>query len=133
MKENFTYPAIMTSSGSVYTITFPDFPGVTATIKDTNTLISDVQRMLAGAILDNLDNCLANPVPSTTESIIVGDGEQIIWISVWLPYYRSARKEKYVKKTLTVPDWLNELAVANEINFSAVLVEGLKRRLGISD
>ena len=37
-----------------------------------------------------------------------------------------------VKKTLTIPDWLNDLAVERGINFSGVLQNALMRELNIS-
>jgi hypothetical protein len=36
-----------------------------------------------------------------------------------------------VKKTLTIPKWLNDEATKANLNFSHVLQEGLKRNLGI--
>ena len=36
-----------------------------------------------------------------------------------------------MKKTLSIPQWLNEEAVAQNINFSQVLQDGLKARLGL--
>ena len=45
--------------------------------------------------------------------------------------YHRRNSKKSVKKTLTIPEWLNEEAVARNINFSKVLQEGLKSKLGI--
>ena len=36
-----------------------------------------------------------------------------------------------VKKTLSIPSWLNELAIENHINFSHLLQEALKEKLGL--
>lgn len=49
-----------------------------------------------------------------------------------LERYLELAKETYVKKTLTIPTWLDVLAKAKNINFSSVLVEGLKKELNIS-
>ena len=38
-----------------------------------------------------------------------------------------------VKKTLTIPKWLDEMAKAKNVNFSAILVKGLKAELGLRD
>jgi hypothetical protein len=50
-----------------------------------------------------------------------------------MPYFRNIEKVVYVKKTLTIPKWLDEMAKQQNINFSATLVKGLKNRLGIRD
>ena len=46
--------------------------------------------------------------------------------------YRQKMSNKTVKKTLSIPEWLNTLAVENNINFSGVLQEALKQKLGIA-
>ncbi|BCS80611.1 hypothetical protein CaldiYA01_05710 [Caldicellulosiruptor diazotrophicus] len=54
-------------------------------------------------------------------------------IEVWMPLVRHKMDNKAVKKTLTIPQWLNILAEKNNINFSQVLQEALKEKLGIND
>lgn len=41
-------------------------------------------------------------------------------------------KYKAVKKTLTIPKWLDELATEQQINFSHALQEALKEKLGLN-
>jgi hypothetical protein len=41
------------------------------------------------------------------------------------------RKTRAVKKTLSIPEWLNEIATARGINFSQVLQDALKSQLGL--
>lgn len=45
--------------------------------------------------------------------------------------YRKEHDNKAVKKTLTIPSWLNAKAEKEGVNFSQVLQDGLKRRLGL--
>ena len=45
--------------------------------------------------------------------------------------YRKRYNNKAVKKTLTIPEWLNEEATALGINFSQVLQDALKEQLNI--
>ena len=47
--------------------------------------------------------------------------------------YRRFYLNKAVKKTLSIPEWLNIEATAKGYNFSSVLQEALKERLGISE
>lgn len=46
--------------------------------------------------------------------------------------YAKKHFEKSVKKTLTIPVWLNDLAVQNGVNFSQTLQTALKEQLHIS-
>ena len=45
--------------------------------------------------------------------------------------YRKKFNNKSIKKTLSIPEWLNYLSERNNINFSQVLQEALKEKLGI--
>ena len=45
--------------------------------------------------------------------------------------YDKKFNSKAVKKTLTIPMWLNTLAEKNHINFSSILQSALKAHLGV--
>ena len=47
--------------------------------------------------------------------------------------YRKYYDNKAVKKTLTIPAWLNTMAEREGINFSAVLQSALKKELHVAD
>jgi post-segregation antitoxin (ccd killing protein) len=49
-----------------------------------------------------------------------------------MPLVREAARNRAVKKTLTIPQWLDELAREKDVNFSLVLQEALKERLRVS-
>ena len=57
--------------------------------------------------------------------------EKAVLINVWMPLVRSELDEQSVKKTLTIPQWLNKLAEAQNVNFSQVLQAALKEYLKI--
>ena len=46
--------------------------------------------------------------------------------------YAKRLSNRSVKKTLSIPEWLNEAALAAGINFSQTLQEALKMQLGIN-
>jgi len=39
---------------------------------------------------------------------------------------------RYVRKNLTIPAWLHDIAMENDINFSKTLQEALKEKLGLT-
>lgn len=51
-------------------------------------------------------------------------------VEVFMPAVRDRINNKVVKKTLTLPAWLNWEAEAANVNFSLILQDGLKRYLG---
>lgn len=52
-------------------------------------------------------------------------------IDINLEEYRKANDNRAVKKTLTIPSWLNVKAERANINFSRTLQEALKKQLNI--
>ena len=131
MKENYIYPVKLKKEGDIILVTFPDFPDQVTEAETEIEAVENAQNVIALEIMDNIDQNKRNPEPSEQNDIILEDGEKLIYVQIWLPYYRQNVKEIYVKKTLTIPQWLDLMAKENEINFSAVLVRGLKKELGI--
>lgn len=55
--------------------------------------------------------------------------ETILIIAVDLELEIAKRRNKLIKKTLTIPEYLNILGVRNDLNFSQILSEGLKEKI----
>ena len=130
MKDNYTYPAIIDYSDEGFiNVIFPAFD-ITTCVNEGEDFIPAAQDLLALTIKDYEDNNME--MPSETEPVEVKENQKLVYINLWMPYHRSTIKEVYVKKTLTIPVWLDILAKQSNINFSATLVSGLKQVLGIS-
>jgi hypothetical protein len=54
-------------------------------------------------------------------------------IEAYMPLIRDEMANKAIKKTLTIPKWLNDLGEDKKINFSQVLQNALKENLGVYD
>ena len=125
MKENYTYPAKMRRIGTSYQIEFMDFPDMCIVEAETREkAIMDAQESLALTILDYESRQQELPVANEDEM-------DVIWIHIRMPRFRNAAKEIYVKKNVTIPQWLDNLAKENNVNYSAALVKGIKNELGI--
>ena len=115
MEENYVYPAEVKEENGLYQLRFIDFPEITLVEEETmDELIRSAQESLALAILDYESIGQELPKPTSNES-------DVIYIHVWLPYFRNATKEIYVKKNVTIPQWLDLLAKESNINYSAAL------------
>lgn len=131
MKENYIYPVIFKKEETGFLITFPDFPGQMTEAGTEEEAIIAAQEVLALCISDNEEMEKDNPVPTEQNKIELNTGEKLIYVHVWMPYFRQVEKVVYVKKTLTIPKWIDEMAKAKNVNFSAILVKGLKAELGL--
>lgn len=56
----------------------------------------------------------------------VEPGETVVLIRAWMTPFREQMRNQSVKKTLTIPSWLNAAAEAAHVNFSQVLQSALK-------
>ncbi len=135
MKENFTYPSIMyrEKGEDKFYIRFPDFPGLCVFGETQQEAVQRAQKELAMVLITLIDERKTVPEPGRDGGTGLAGGEQLVYIQLWLPYFRSIMKEIYVKKSVTVPSWLDELAKNKNLNFSAALVRGLKEELGITN
>lgn len=133
MKENYIYPVIIKKGDAGFEISFPDFPGQVTQADTEDDAIIVAQELLALCISDNEEMCRENPISTEQEKIKLNEGEKLVYVHVWMPYFRQVEKVVYVKKTLTIPKWIDEMAKAKNVNFSAILVKGLKAELGLRD
>ncbi len=131
MKDNYTYPAIIWNTQDGYTlIRFPDFGEAMTEAIEGEDFVAIAQDYLTIIIADYEDSDRELPKAGEADYELE-EGQRLVYINVWMPYHRTRIKEVYVKKTLTIPVWLDMLAKENNINFSATLVKGLKEALKI--
>lgn len=134
MKRNLTiYPAIFSKyndDGEYYVVEFIDLEGC---ITEGRTL-QEAFYMAQDAMGLYLDELIKFPTPTTDFSNIkLKENQFISYVNIDIDEYRKKYNNKAIKKTLTIPCWLNTLAEKNNINFSQVLQEALKNKLEILD
>lgn len=128
--NQYFYPAIFHSDEKGgYWISFPDFPECFTQGEN----IEDAYKMAVEAIGLCIDERLKNkeelPKVSAPTDFIIENGDFSCVIEFDLVQYRRKRNSKAVKKTLSIPEWLNEAAMEKNINFSQVLQEALMQKL----
>ncbi len=131
MNSRYVYPAIFTHEESGYSIRFPDIPGCyscSETLEDSLLMAEDA---LALMLYEYEHDNQQVPVASDISSIILKNNEFVNYVACDTLEYRKKFNSKAIKKTLTIPQWLNEEACAMKINFSQVLQEALLEKLNI--
>lgn len=133
MKDIYSFLAIFTYDEDGISIEFPDLPGCFSCSDTEESAINMAKEALAlhlyGMETDNDEI----PNPSLLSDISLSENQVPILIDVYMPMYRTAIENQSVKKTLTIPMWLNKLAEEKKINFSQVLQIALKDKLGINE
>jgi predicted RNase H-like HicB family nuclease len=114
-----------------YSVSFPDLPGCISygiTLEET---LRASREALELHLYGMEEEGLEIPSPSAPESVTLESGEFCTVIVAWMPQVRSGFRNRSVKKTLTLPHWLNEIAEKEGINFSQLLQQAIKEQLGL--
>ena len=130
--EKLFYPALFhKSEEGGFWISFPDFPECFTEGDDMKQAYEMTVEALGLALVNRKEEKEEIPDPSDLDKIQNEDGTIVIVEFDMLEYQRK-HNSKAVKKTLSIPEWLNEEAVSMGVNFSQVLQEALMIKLNIS-
>lgn len=122
----FVYPAIFHNEDNAYWVEFPDLEGCQTFGNTINETMEYAQEALAGYVLVALENNTGLAVPSDITCITCNSDSFVTLVSCTIDQYKDT---KAVKKTLSIPSWLNERALAMNINFSQVLQDALLNKI----
>lgn len=126
----YIYPAIFSplESGAYYVL-IPDLPNCQTEGKNLQDAYDMAQDVVAFWICDSEDH--GEPVPPATDIHKINHVEPdfVSLISVDTTSYRAAIDNRAIKKTLTIPSWLNKKAEEQGLNFSQILQAALKQQL----
>jgi len=133
MQNTYAYPAILNYADDGISIEFPDLPGCLPCAFSTSEAIKNAKEAMGlhlyGMERDNEEI----PEPTDISKIKLGKNDIPLLVDVYMPPIRERINTKLIKKTLSVPNWLNSQAEAAGINFSETLQRALKTELNIAD
>lgn len=130
-KELYIYPAIFSYDKDGICVEFPDIAGCATCAKNDEEAVFYAKDVLSLMLYDMEEDGAEIPKPTPMSEIELKPNQRLYAIDVWMPYYRANIKTHCVKKTLTIPNWLNVLAEENKVNFSQILQNALIKYLGI--
>ena len=130
-KDYYVYPAIFKYVKDKIEISFPNFPGCNTFGNSDEDALYMAKDALGLYIACNEEDNVELPSPSKLSQIKLKENERAVLIEINMPLFRDAIQTISVKKTLTIPKWINDLAEKNKVNFSRVLQIALKEQLGI--
>ena len=128
-EERYFYPAIFTyEKGQEIAIEFPDLDVATSGVNEQDALLS--ARELLGCVIFGLEEDGEEiPTPTALSDIVLEQNERVLLIDVYMPSVRNANINKSVNRTVTLPAWLNSVALEHNINFSQILQDAIKTQL----
>jgi len=116
-----------------YTVTFPDLPGCVTeggTLEEALLMAREALELHLYGMEEDGDLI---PCPTPPENVHVPAGAFVTPVEAWMSPVREEMANKAVKKTLTLPKWLNDIAERENVNFSQILQSALKQYLGIRE
>ena len=131
MDDKFFYPALFhKEDDGGFWVSFPDIPECLTQGTDMSQAYEMAVDALGLALEDRMKENNV-PVPTSIDFLVIAENSYPVIIEFDLLEYKKKHSSRAVKKTLTIPEWLNDEAIKKNITFSAVLQEALKAQLGI--
>lgn len=134
--DRYAYPAVFIpcneEDGGGYEVRFPDLENCFTAGDTVEEAVEQAKYVLEDCLYHAEKNdepmCLSTPL----EKVACPKGGLKQLVVAVMPPVRRAWSNRAVKKTLTIPAWLDELAKEQEVNFSQILQSALKEELGVA-
>ncbi|MGE5551386.1 MAG: type II toxin-antitoxin system HicB family antitoxin [Bacteroidota bacterium] len=133
MKDYYLFPALLTKDRDGVAVEFPDLPGCYtcgANVEEALNMAKDALPLHLYGLEEDGDPI---PEPASLDTLRPGHDQLVAMVEARMIPFRDRMANKAIKKTLTVPKWLDDLATEHRVNFSLVLQEALKRKLGVME
>lgn len=127
----YVFPAIFTKEDDGILVDFPDVEGCFTDGKNMTEAYANAEAAL-NLMLWHMEEAKQKlPVPSKIEDVKVPEGATIALVKADTVAYGKTHNARAVHKNVSIPSWLNTMAIARNINFSNALQNALMRELGV--
>ena len=125
------YPACFYEEKVGYSVVFPDLPGCITQGETLEEAMEMAEEAACGWLLLSLERGEELPKSSKINEVKINNKDGKSFVNYVLldigSFSEKYSEKKYIKKTLTLPYWLNEIAEKKGINFSKTLQDALLR------
>lgn len=131
MKDRYSFIAVFDVEDDGISIEFPDLPGCLPCAETMEEALKNAQEALGlhlwGLEQDNEEI----PEPTPIQNIKLEKNQVPAVIEVFMPSFRDKLNNRFVKKTLSLPAWLADMADKDGVNCSKVFQNALIDYLGV--
>lgn len=128
--DKLYYPAVMhPEAEGGYSVWLHDIDGCVSQGETLAEAVENIKDALGLYYEDAEAGSSVLPPPSSPGCVDLEAGEFVVVVEFTPEEYLKSRSTRAVKKTLSIPAWLNSMAEAQQLNFSAVLQSALVERL----
>ncbi|MDR2649228.1 MAG: type II toxin-antitoxin system HicB family antitoxin [Clostridiales bacterium] len=130
----YVYPVVFSPlDQGGYCVYAPDFKGCITEATDYADGILKIRDGLCGMLYIMERDKMDVPEPTHIDQTPRGPGDIVTLVDAPLEEYRRRVGSKAVRRTISIPEWLDKLAVKNEISLSQITQRALKSELRIHD
>ena len=128
--KKFFYPALFhKAEEGGFWISFPDIPECLTQGNDMSQAYEMAIDALGLALTCREKEQQPFPASSVPTPITLEPDSFLVVIEFDMLAYKKRTNSRAVKKTLSIPEWLNEAAIAMDLNFSQILQEALLAKI----
>ena len=131
MKDRYSFIAVLYTDNDGISIEFPDLPGCLPCADTLDEAVDNAREALGLHLWGMEQDGEIIPAPSTVKEIPIDDGGVPLLVDVFMPPFRDKLQNRFVKKTLSLPAWLADLADKDGVNCSKVFQAALIDYLGV--
>ena len=122
----YAYPAVFTPEGEGYCVNFPDVESCYTCGDNLEHALFMAEDVLALTLYNSYEEeHKPTPKPSAINDIELSDGEFVNFVRCDTAEYQDLFAKDLVRKTVTIPKKLNDVAEGKNIDFSKTLQNGL--------
>lgn len=131
MKDRYAYVALFDIADDGISISFPDLPGCLPCADTLEEAIENAREALGLHIWGLEKDGEELPAPTPFDQVKCDRNQAVAVIDVFMPTFRDKLNNRFVKKTLSLPAWLADLADKDGVNCSKVFQTALMKYLGV--
>ncbi len=132
MKNRYSFIAVFNYAADGISIEFPDLPGCLPCAATDDEALKNAREALGLHLYGMEQDGEAIPSPTPVRDISLGENDVAVLIDVFMPPVRERINSRFVKKTLSLPAWLANMADADGVNCSRLFQNALMDYLGVT-
>lgn len=131
MKDRYSFIAVFDVAEDGISIEFPDLPGCLPCADTMEEALKNAREALGLHLWGLEQDGEEIPKPTQIQNITLEKNQVPAVIEVFMPAFRDKLNNRFVKKTLSLPAWLADMADKDGVNCSKVFQNALIDYLGV--
>lgn len=131
MKDRYSFIAVFDVAADGISIEFPDLPGCLPCADTMEEALKNANEALGLHLWGLEQDGEEIPEPTQIQNITLEKNQVPAIIEVFMPAFRDKLNNRFVKKTLSLPAWLADMADKDGVNCSKIFQNALIDYLGV--